>query len=227
MQDKRFFYEEFAGEFDNRMNMYDTLRRVEIIFDELLENEDFKNRSLLDAGCGTGWFSRRACELGADVVSLDIGKSLLEEVKKKCNSKVLVGDVLSLQFKDNSFDFVVSSELIEHTSDPRRAVKEIVRVTKQNGFIVLTTPNKIWQFSIVIANCFNLRPYKGLENWVGYFELKNWFIQEGCIIEKHKGFHLAPLFFTRASYPFLRYMDRFGSEIGFVMLNTAVKCRKC
>jgi ubiquinone/menaquinone biosynthesis C-methylase UbiE len=125
MKDRRFFYNEFATKFDSRMNIYDVSRRVEIVFNELLGEEDLKNRALLDAGCGTGWFSKRASELGADVVSLDIGKSLLKEVKKKCDSKLIVGDVLNLEFKDKSFDFVVSSEVIEHTLEPRKAVKEI------------------------------------------------------------------------------------------------------
>jgi ubiquinone/menaquinone biosynthesis C-methylase UbiE len=226
MKDRRFFYNEFATKFDSRMNRYDVSRRVEIVFNKLLGEEDLKNRSLLDAGCGTGWFSKRASELGADVVSLDIGKSLLNEVKKKCDSKLIVGDVLNLEFKDKSFDVVVSSEVIEHTLEPRKAVKEIVRVTKDKGIIVLTTPNKFWYFSAVLADKCNLRPYKGLENWVGYFELKKWLIQEGCTIEKHIGFHLAPIFFNRIFHPFLRYMDRFGCRIGFLMLNTAIKCRK-
>ena len=52
---KMYFYENFAKHFDSVVNMYDTNKRVEVFFSELLY-EDLIGRKLLDAGCGTGWF---------------------------------------------------------------------------------------------------------------------------------------------------------------------------
>ena len=45
-------------DFDKAMNMYDTRKRVQVVFNELL-HEDITGKKLLDAGCGTGWFSQR------------------------------------------------------------------------------------------------------------------------------------------------------------------------
>ena len=66
IDNKMMFYDHFADQFDSKMNMYDTNKRLKIIFEELL-CEDLHNKKVLDAGSGTGWFSKKACELGADV----------------------------------------------------------------------------------------------------------------------------------------------------------------
>jgi 2-polyprenyl-3-methyl-5-hydroxy-6-metoxy-1,4-benzoquinol methylase len=221
-----FFYEQFASEFDSKMNMYDTLRRVYLIFNEILDGVDLKGKKILDAGSGTGWFSKKAFERGAEVTALDVGEKLLAKVKEKCNVRTVVGDILKLDFETDSFDFVICSEVIEHTLNPRQAVKEIVRVTKKSGTIVLTTPNKLWYFSVWIANKLNLRPYKGIEDWVAYYKLRKWFVEENCEVLEQRGFHIAPLLFMPLFHPLLEFMDKFGDFLGPVMLNTAIKCKK-
>ena len=224
MDQKQLFYDRFAEEFDSKMNMYDTEKRVRIVFDELLP-EDLSGKSLLDAGSGTGWFSLRAVERGAIVTSLDVGPQILEQVSKKCDTTRVVGDICDMKFEDNSFDFVVSSEVIEHTLDPRRAVSELARVLRPGGIFALTTPNKIWHFAIVIANKMGARPYEGYENWVGYRELSRWVREGNLILEKQIGFHLLP-FISPSLYPFLDTMDQFGKGLGPFMLNQAIRARK-
>ena len=169
--EKMYFYESFADEFDSKMNMYDTNKRLEVIFNELLR-EDITGKKLLDAGCGTGWFSKLSCERGAIVTSMDLGENLLSKVAQKCTSERVVGSILEIPFKDNSFDIIVSSEVIEHVPDPYHAIQELFRVLKPGGTLVLTTPNKIWYFAIWIANVLKMRPYQGLENWTGWYEMK-------------------------------------------------------
>jgi 2-polyprenyl-3-methyl-5-hydroxy-6-metoxy-1,4-benzoquinol methylase len=221
---KQLFYDSFAEQFDSRMNMYDTEKRVRIVFDNLLL-EDLNGKRLLDAGSGTGWFSKRAVERGADVTSMDVGKHLLDQVAKKCQSTLTVGDICNLAFRDNSFEIIVTSEVIEHVPNPRRAVSELARVLQPGGILALTTPNKIWHFAITLANRIGARPYEGYENWVGYKELRNWFQDEGLILEEQRGIHLFP-FISPFFYPFLDYMDRFGTSLGPVMLNQAIRARK-
>jgi malonyl-CoA O-methyltransferase len=97
MDAKSLFYETFAERFDPEMNHYDLQRRLEIVYDELLP-DDLAGKQLLDAGCGTGWFSKKACDRGAKVTSLDVGEKLLAQVAKKCDSRRVVGDVLALPF---------------------------------------------------------------------------------------------------------------------------------
>lgn len=221
---KMYFYEEFAGEFDSKMNMYDTNKRLDVVFNELLK-EDIAGKKVLDAGCGTGWFSKGAAGRGAYVVSMDLGEKLLAEVAKKVNSERVVGSILEMPFPDNWFDIVISSEVIEHTPEPFAGVKEMYRVLKPGGVLVLTTPNKFWYFSVWIANKLGLRPYQGLENWTGWLEMKRKLAAAGFTTEKMAGVHLLP-FVSPLLYPLLNFFHRFNGVLGPVMINIAVRCKK-
>jgi len=224
MRDKRFFYEELADAFDETMNKYDLARRLQIIFQELLP-ENLEGKHLLDAGCGTGWFSREAASRGARVASLDLGPRLLKQVRGKCGSAGVVGDVLTLPFKNDVFDYVIATELIEHTVNPKDAIRAMSRALKPGGICILTTPNKAWYFFVWLANAFRLRPYKGYENWMGWQEAQKSFLECGCTIERMIGFHLFP-FVHPATYPLLKYCDKFGNSIGPCMFNIALRARK-
>ncbi|MCC6501667.1 MAG: class I SAM-dependent methyltransferase [Deltaproteobacteria bacterium] len=226
MNEKGLFYDKFASEFDRKMNMYDTEKRVRVVFNTLLSPKELKGKKLLDAGCGTGWFSRRAVELGAVVTSLDVGENLLNEVKKKCETTRVVGDVTALKFKDNSFDIIVSSDVIEHTPDPKLAIKEMARVLKKGGVLALTVPNNCWHFAVSIGNALKLRPYQGYENWVGWAQLKKELEKNGLQVKKQMGFHFIP-FVVSALYPVIDYFDRYGeSALGRVMVNIGVRAEK-
>lgn len=221
---KMHFYESFAESFDSRMNIYDTNKRLDVVFNELL-TEDIRNKKVLDAGCGTGWFSKIAVDRGGVVTSMDLGEKLLSKVAMKCNSERIVGSILEIPFSDNFFDFVVSSEVIEHVPDPYKAMQELFRVLKPGGIMVLTTPNKFWYFAVWIGNTFKLRPYQGFENWTGWFEMKRKLSKIGFTKYQMIGIHLFP-FVSKIFYPVLDFFHRFNSILGPVMLNIAVKAKK-
>lgn len=218
------FYNEFADEFDKKMNKYDLQRRLDIVFKELLP-KSIEGKKLLDAGCGTGHFSKLAMEKGAVVTSMDTGEKLLEKVAEKCNSELVLGSVLDMPFNDNYFDFIISSEVIEHTEAPYKALMEFYRVLKPNGILALTVPNRFWKWSCVIANALKIRPYEGMENWVGYKRLRKELETVGFKIIRYRGFHLFP-FQIKFLHPVLLFMDRFGDNFGPFYINIATSCQK-
>ena len=225
MEAKERFYDTIADRFDAVMNPYDLGRRVEIVFDELLAEETLANRRLLDVGCGTGWFSQRAAACGAKVTALDIGIRLLNKTREKCEASLVAADACRLPFLDRTLDIVVSSECIEHTREPLRAVAEMCRVLRPGGILVITVPNKFWRLSATFAAVFKLRPYEGLENWLWWWQLRRALRKGNTRIVSMFGFHLFPPL-LRVSWPLLRYIDRFGQAIGPVMLNLAAKAVK-
>lgn len=226
-QEKILFFESFSGRFDDYMNKYDLDKRIDIVFNQLLKGEKLNNAKLLDAGCGTGWFSQKALTYQAKVYSLDIGEKLLEKTAEKCKGKSILvkGDLLSLPFKDNYFDVVIASEVIEHTLKPKKAIGELARVLKEKGILILTTPNKFWYPVLWLASLFHLRKYKGLENWLSYVEIKEAMKKNGINIENIQGFHAFPFIFKHTNLV-LDYLDKYGRILGFLMLNIAVKGRK-
>lgn len=220
---KENFYNSIADDFDSIMNMYDTNRRIEVIFDDFLGAENLKDKRFLDAGCGTGLFTKRAIEREADVTSIDIAPKLVELTKKKNPAtNAIEASLLKLPFDDNTFDFVISSDVIEHTLNPYDATKELIRVLKPGGKLCITVPNRsFWYFSVIIANLLKIRYYQGYENWVHYNEFRRFLNQNNIQIETYKGIHLFP-FVVSFLNPFLHKLDRFtDKKLGILMVNIA------
>ncbi len=221
---KLYFYETIADRFDAVANPYDTDRRVEIVFDELLGGEDLRGRTVLDVGCGTGWFSARAADRGARVTSLDLGTTLLSRTRARCRTWPVAGDACCLPFADHTFDLVISSECIEHTLDPLGAVRQIHRVTRPGGLFLITVPNRVWHFAATFANAFGLRPYEGYEHWVGWRQMRMAIAASGASVVDMRGFHLLPPV-VPVLQPLLRRLDGLGRPLGPVMVNMAVLAR--
>ena len=225
LRTKEHFYDTIADRFDDVMNEYDVGRRLSVVFDEFLKDIDLGGCRFLDAGCGTGRFSARACVLGASVVSLDIGRALLQQVIRKCPAMPACGDITRLPFLDNSFDVIVSSECIEHTPRPEQAVHEMLRVLRPGGRLVITCPNRFWYWSCVVANRLKLRPYEGIENWPGWYQLRRWITRANGEILQSCGIHLFP-FVLSSTNGVLKLLDRLGRQLGPLYLNQAVSCTK-
>jgi 2-polyprenyl-3-methyl-5-hydroxy-6-metoxy-1,4-benzoquinol methylase len=223
---KIYFYEDIADNFDELMNAYDVQRRVEVLFDELL-TVDLRGKLLLDLGCGTGWFSRRARARGADVVSVDLGSGLLKQVLAKARVRPVAGNALALPFRDASFDVVVSSEMIEHTTDPAQAVREMARVLKPGGPLALTCPNRAWLWLVNLATALKLRPFQGYENFPSFDLLAQMVRANGLTIAHHRGLHAWP-FQATALQGLSRRVDlRFGTgPWGRWMINQAILATK-
>jgi SAM-dependent methyltransferase len=93
--------------------------------------------ALLDVGCGTGWFTRRFAQDGWNITGLDIDEASLAFARAQPGQKIpyLWGDAKALPFPDNSFERVVSTAALCFIDDERKAVAELVRVTR-GSFVI-------------------------------------------------------------------------------------------
>jgi ubiquinone/menaquinone biosynthesis C-methylase UbiE len=101
---------------------------------------------ILDAGSGTGIFTREFLARGADVVGLDISYAMLRRAVDKnavFARRVVTADMARLPFGESAFDKTVSVTALEFIADERRAVAELFRVTKRGGVIVVATLNSL------------------------------------------------------------------------------------
>jgi len=215
------FYDSIAHEFDGLMNPYDLERRLDVIFDRLLQGRTLSGLRVLDVGCGTGPFSLAAQQRGASIVSLDIGLELLRVARAKGVTRTVAADAARLPFADGRFDVVLSSECVEHTTNPEQCVAEMLRVLRPDGILVLTCPNRLWRWSAVAASALRIRPYQGLENWPGWRTLERWVRAHGGRVTTHLGLHLFP-FVLPVTWPLLRRLDQFGSRLGPIYINQAI-----
>lgn len=93
---------------------------------------------VLDAAAGNGYMTKWLVEQGADVTPLDLFCNDWKVPEVKCyhsdfNKRIEVSD--------NTFDLTISIETIEHLENPFLFIRELARVTKPNGVIIITTPN--------------------------------------------------------------------------------------
>jgi len=107
---------------------------------------------VLDAGCGEGRHAWEVCrEYKCSVCCMDISRESLRKLKyvlyhmlarneAKGWGNVMLGDALNLPFKDSSFDRIICSEVLEHLTDDEQGIRELVRVLKDGGALVVTVP---------------------------------------------------------------------------------------
>ncbi|HEX6383846.1 MAG TPA: methyltransferase domain-containing protein [Anaerolineae bacterium] len=104
---------------------------------------------ILDAGCGTGVDTLKMATLvgdGGHVVGVDLSAAMVLQARERSYGANLPvsfcqGDIYHLGFPDNCFDLCRSDKTFQHLSEPRRALAELVRVTKPGGKIVIADPD--------------------------------------------------------------------------------------
>ncbi len=104
---------------------------------------------LLNAGCGTGEFNhylrdRFRKSFGVDINESDI--TTARELNIDPDIQFDVGDLLNLSFADESFDAMICVDVLEHVDQPDVALKEMRRVLRPGGQLVVTVPHKNYPF---------------------------------------------------------------------------------
>ncbi|MCS7223569.1 MAG: class I SAM-dependent methyltransferase [Armatimonadetes bacterium] len=94
---------------------------------------------ILDIGCGSGGNLPLLSRWGK-VVGLDPSPTALRWARQKKIGFLVLGDGHHLPFQDRSFDLVTLLDVLEHMDDDRRGLKEVWRVLKPQGILILTVP---------------------------------------------------------------------------------------
>jgi SAM-dependent methyltransferase len=96
---------------------------------------------LLDIGTSTGSNLRMLQELGfQNFAGLDASDEAIRFCAEKGFGQVRKGDICAMPFADDSFDFVMATDVIEHVDDDRQAAREIARILKPGGKALITVP---------------------------------------------------------------------------------------
>ncbi len=96
---------------------------------------------LLDVGCALGFFLEAARQRGWDATGIDVSAYAVAAAKKRLGSNVLCGQIQEMRFAEASFDVVTMWDVIEHTTNPLQQLQECHRVLKDEGLLVLCTPD--------------------------------------------------------------------------------------
>ena len=227
---KEFLYNEIANDFHLLLSDYDTQRRLEVLIDNFAFKANINNNKILDVGCGLGFFTERLMKHGGIVTACDLAPELVKKTKEKTQCNAVVADAMELEnfFPKESFDIVVSSECIEHTPNPEQSIKSMIGMLKPGGFLILSTPNKLWLPVTKLASILQLRPFNGIENFISWKTLRNTLSNENITILNEYGLHLIPFQFKLNKIS--RFMDTHMQYLKSCMINICIlgqkKCEK-
>lgn len=114
--------------------------------------ESLKNKKLLDVGCATGYLLEKAKQLGAEVHGVEYSRFASREAQKKFPNKVFSGFLEQANYKRSFFDVITLIDVIEHVENPIKQMREVKRILKQNGLIIVVTPNLESLWSKLLKN---------------------------------------------------------------------------
>ena len=124
-------------------------RRIKTVLEALNPKAGEK---VLDIGCGVGAFAFHCGTLTGFSVEIDYSFESLRAASEICkryaqraHTKFVVANAVELPFKGGSFDKIVSADFVEHITfdEKKQLLNEMLRLIKQQGIIVIFTPNKI------------------------------------------------------------------------------------
>lgn len=107
-----------------------------------IKTQPFK--SLLDVGCGTGAMLSMVTSENDDIQAcgIDLSEKMIEKSAELLGQRVqlIVGDSDNLPWNENYFDLVVCNASFHHFPEPLKVLKEIKRVLKPNGRVIIAEP---------------------------------------------------------------------------------------
>ncbi len=150
---------------------------------------------VLDLGCGFGYGAKMLFDSGREVTALDFSREAIEYAKRNYpGPRYLTATAEKLPFPDESFDSVISFEVIEHVQNAEIFLSEVRRVLMRGGRYFVSTPNprhlvnimrhyllfKPWARKLDPNNIYHIREYP-------YYEFINLLKSNGFSVEERFG----------------------------------------
>lgn len=130
---------DYFESFPDGASRHENRRLHEMILSKIPENAT----RILDVGCGNAWVAKAFADKHKAIFSMDVSLTNPTKALQKypfAGHYALVGDVYALPFRENQFDAIIAAEVMEHTPDPKGFIKNLLRVLKPGGILLVTTP---------------------------------------------------------------------------------------
>ena len=180
-----------------------------------------KPGSILDIGTADGLMLRNVKDTFPKTTC--VGIEYARDLMVCCESKtihVIQGDAMTLPIKDNSFDVVIATAIIEHVSEPMQLIREAFRVLRKNGIFIVTTPHPFWER---IATCIGHLKEEEHHELITLRKLKSLFETVGFGIVNAEQFMISPI-----GMPFELMLEKILKffRLNFLLLNQIIVGRK-
>jgi ubiquinone/menaquinone biosynthesis C-methylase UbiE len=146
-------------------------------------------------GNGTAFFWEKGKISKA--VCVDFSRHFLDVCAQRLKTKGIpfqakLVESLPLPFKDAEFDAILCFETVEHVSEPDIFIKELSRVLKVGGSMILTTPNIIWEPIFYLAPIFNMHHSEGPHRCLTRKKIVSYIRESGLTIQQEETTVLVP-----------------------------------
>ncbi len=108
---------------------------------EVLKQISWKSKTVLDVGCGTGFFAYSVAKKGAQVLGIDFSEEAIEIAKSQYSHNNLEFRSIDVKKIKEKFDVIVSNGTLEHMDDPLKTLKLFKSHLNPKGRIIITSPN--------------------------------------------------------------------------------------
>ena len=137
-------YDNFANKFSINQR-YENRTNITKFREQL--NFNFKNKKVIDFGCGDGYELKFLKRKGAIVYGFDSSKEMVNLAKKNLKGEqIKEGLFEKVPFESNLFDFVISKYALQTSRNIEPIYKEIVRVLKKKGYLIFLVVHPLRQF---------------------------------------------------------------------------------
>jgi 2-polyprenyl-3-methyl-5-hydroxy-6-metoxy-1,4-benzoquinol methylase len=120
-----------------------TKHEIRRVHESILKEITGRGALILDAGCGNGWAAAALIPKNHRVISMDIStKNPVDSLKRTrhANHAAVTADVYNMPFREETFDYIIASEIMEHVPDPKLFIQCLLKVLKSDGKLIITTP---------------------------------------------------------------------------------------
>lgn len=155
------------GYFDEVAQSWDRMRKS--FFSESVREKAYslagveKGKLAADIGAGTGFITEGLIKRGLKVIAVDQSPEMLREMRKKFpNSEALdlrLGEAECLPLENESVDYVFANMFLHHVEDPPSAIKEMARILKPGGILVITDLDR---------HDFDFLRIEQFDRWMGF-----------------------------------------------------------
>ena len=171
--DSKIYFKDVASQWDNMRKSFFS----EDIREKAYEIANVKEGKLAaDIGAGTGFVTEGLLEKGLRVIAVDQSEEMLNQMKEKFMHSNAIdfrqGDAEKLPVEDNSIDYVIANMYLHHVENPLNAIKEMVRILKPGGKLVITDLDE---------HTHEFLRTEQYDRWMGFkrLDIENWFLEAG------------------------------------------------
>jgi len=133
--------------------------RRNIIFSILSKYKIEKDKKILDYGCGSGFFVGQLQKKSFNAYGMDISKKAIECGIGRGVKNLFQENEMKVNFPDSYFNVILAMDVIEHIEDDKSAIRELRKLLKSDGYLIITVPAYQWMWGIQDEATHHYRRY--------------------------------------------------------------------